>query len=179
VVREYEEANLQQSAYLPPYRPGKGYITQALDKIIVAANTLSPVEASFYLMTRIPYLRAFANGNKRTARLAANIPLLAAGLLPISFVDFNRAQYIRGMAAFYELGSATIMEKVFIESYIKSIIRSSDIPVSMRARGLDIDKVSASLADYVSKGKFPSDEVSAAFIGANSKRAHRPKADKT
>jgi hypothetical protein len=52
---------------------------------------LHPIEAALYLMTRIPYVQVFANGNKRTSRLAANTALLAGGLLPFSFADVDKA----------------------------------------------------------------------------------------
>lgn len=164
IPREYEDVNLGQSAYYPPYRPGSGYIRQALQQIVAIAQGLAPLEAAFYLMTRIPYLQAFANGNKRTSRLAANLPLLAHGLLPISFVDFDKAEYIRGMAAFYELGNIQIIENVFIRGYVRSAIRGSDVPVSMRLRGLDMDHVAGQLCAYVVTGHFPQDPVASAFI---------------
>ena len=41
-------------------------------RILEQANALHPVQAAVYLMSRLPYLQAFANGNKRTSRLAAN-----------------------------------------------------------------------------------------------------------
>ena len=166
VPREYEDVNLGRSAYLPPFRPGSGYIKKALIDIVSIANSLSAVESAFYLMTRIPYLQAFANGNKRTARLAANLPLLSHGLLPISFVDFNRAQYIQGMAAFYELNNLQIIENTFIDGYVRSIIRGSNIPPSMRATGFDIDDIANKLVYYVNSGTFPKNLRAAAFVAA-------------
>jgi Fic family protein len=164
VPREYEDVNLGRSAYLPPFRPGSGYIKKALTEIVAVANDLPPVESAFYLMTRIPYLQAFANGNKHTARLAANLPLLTHGLLPISFVDFKRAQYIQGMAAFYELNNLQIIEATFINGYVRSIIRGSNIPLSMRVTGFDIDDIAKKLVSYVNSGSFPKNPRAAAFV---------------
>lgn len=175
VPREYEDVNLGRSAYLPPFRPGSGYIKKAFTEIVATANNMSPVESAFYLMTRIPYLQAFANGNKRTARLAANLPLLSHGLLPISFVDFNRAQYIQGMAAFYELNNIQIIENAFINGYVRSIIRGSNIPPSMRATGFDIDDVAKKLVSYVNSGTFPKHPRAAAFVGLTSN--DKPRSD--
>ncbi|MDR3481203.1 MAG: Fic family protein [Burkholderiaceae bacterium] len=166
IAREYADVNLQRSAYLPPFRPGTGYIEKALNEIVDIAKTLHPVESAFYLMTRIPYLQPFANGNKRTARLAANLPLLSNGLLPISFVDFNRAKYIQGMAAFYELGSPQIMEGVFVNGYVRSIFRGSQLPASIRVTGFDIDAGVSKLASYVQTGTFPKDAFATAFVGS-------------
>lgn len=98
IPREYQEVRLGRSAYSPPFQPATGYIQRAFAQIVETARTLRPVQSAFYLVGRIPYLQVFANGNKRTARLAANLPLLQAGLLPISFVDFKKADYVLGMA---------------------------------------------------------------------------------
>lgn len=164
VPREYEDVNLQRSAYLPPFRPGTGFIARALNTILDTAKTLEPIAAAFYLMIRIPYLQAFANGNKRTARLAANLPLLKNGLLPISFVDFDRAEYIRGMAAFYELGSAQIIENVFIRGYVKSIIRGSHVPAELRIDGINTEAVAKELTAFVMKGSTPTNKVARSFL---------------
>ena len=67
------------------------------------------------MITRILYPQAFANRNKRTSRVAANAPLLSHGVLPFSSSDVNKADYIRGTAAVYELDSMHVGEKTFIE----------------------------------------------------------------
>lgn len=164
-VREYEDVNLGASAYMPPFRPGTGFVAQSLDHILEVANALQPVQAALYLITRIPYLQAFANGNKRTARLAANAPLLAAGLLPFSFADVNKADYIRGMAAFYELGSLHVMAQAFIHGYARSVVRGSDVPINMRTQGFDGERVGQALALYINTGRMPEDAVARVFIG--------------
>ena len=162
--REFEEVNLGASAYMPPFRPGTQYIAKAFAQIIGTANNLHPICAALYLMTRIPYLQAFANGNKRTSRLAANAPLLTAGLLPFSFADVDKADYIRGMAAFYELGSMHVIEQTFIDGYVKSVVRSSNIPASMRVLGFDVDAVAKALVDYVNTGRKPANPRALLFL---------------
>lgn len=164
--REYEDVNLAASAYIPPSRPGTGFVAAALKDILLTAGTLKPVAAALYLMTRIPYLQAFANGNKRTSRILANVPLLAAGLLPISFADVDKADYIRGMAAFYELGSLYLIEQTFLAAYAKSIVRSSQIPLGLRVRGFDIDAAAAALLAYINSGQRPKDKTAVIFLGA-------------
>lgn len=162
--REYEDVNLATSAYMPPFRPGTQYIAKAFAQIIDTANSLRPIQAALYLMTRIPYLQAFANGNKRTSRLAANAPLLGAGLLPFSFADVDKANYIRGMAAFYELGSMHVIEQTFIEGYVKSVVRSSNIPANMRTLGFDVDAVAQALVEFVNTGRKPGDPRALVFL---------------
>ncbi|WP_431260286.1 hypothetical protein ACQ86G_09145 [Roseateles chitinivorans] len=36
----------------------------------------------------------------------------------LSYVDVDKAEYLRGMAAFYELGSARVIERTFIRAYV-------------------------------------------------------------
>ena len=155
IPREFEDVRLGRSAYSPPFRPATGFIKQAFVEIVETAKTLPPVQSAFYLMTRIPYLQVFANGNKRTARLAANLPLLQAGLLPLSFVDFKKADYVLGMAAFYELGDIQVLQKVFLEGYVRSIIRGSDLPAAVRVAGLKSDELMRTLVTYVHTGQTP------------------------
>lgn len=164
VVREYEEVRLGRSAYNPPFRPATGYIAKAISAMLETARTLPPVQAAFYLMTRIPYLQVFANGNKRTARLAANLPLLQAGLLPLSFVDFKKADYVLGMSAFYELGDTQLIQQVFLDGYVRSIIRGSDIPAAQRLSGFSVDDIAQSLLKYVRSGEAPTGSA-AMFLG--------------
>ena len=164
--REFEDVNLATSAYMPPFRPGTQYIAKAFAQIIDTANSLHPIQAALYLMTRIPYLQAFANGNKRTSRLAANSPLLCAGLLPFSFSDVDKADYIRGMAAFYELGSMHVIEQTFIHGYVKSVVRSSNIPANMRTLGFDVNAVAQSLVEFVNTGRKPVDARALVFLSA-------------
>lgn len=162
--REFEDVNLANSAYLPPFRPNTGYVAEALAQVIAMAGGLHPVQGALYLMTRIPYLQAYANGNKRTSRLAANAPLLTAGLLPMSFADMDKADYIRGMAAFYELGSLHVIEQTFLHGYVRSVLRSSDLPSALRARGFDAPAVAGALVDFINTGRRP-EGGAARFVG--------------
>lgn len=121
VVREYQDVTIALSAYMPPFRPGTGYIKEMLNMILENAKKIeNPIQACFYLLTRIPYLQPFQDGNKRTARAMCNIPLMQAGLPPISFVDFDRQEYITSMLAFYEVGSLSLAERCFVDAYQKS-----------------------------------------------------------
>jgi Fic family protein len=124
VAREYNDVNIALSAYLPPFRPGTGYIGKMLERIMSNVQRIdNPIQAAFYLLTRLPYLQPFQDGNKRTSRALCNVPLLQAGLAPISFVDFAKRDYIVSLLAFYELGDARLAERSFAQAYIKSIAR--------------------------------------------------------
>jgi hypothetical protein len=75
------------------------------------------------VVQRIPCLQPFKDGNKRTSRAICNIPLIRAGLPPISFVDFGKQDYIVSLLAFYELGDTRLAERCLVEAYTKSIAR--------------------------------------------------------
>jgi len=123
-VRKHNDIDIALSSYLPPFRPGTDYLQEMLEHIFHIAQSIeSPVQASFYLLTRIAYLQPFQDGNKRTSRAMCNIPLINANLPPISFVDFAKKEYIISMLAFYELGDISLAESCFIEAYKKSIKR--------------------------------------------------------
>ena len=166
VPREYQEVWLGRSAYSPPFRPGTGYLAQALAEVVSTSRKLEPAAAALYLITRLPYLQAFANGNKRTARLAANLPLLGAGMLPISFVDFDKVEYVLGMAAFYELGDLQIIERAFIRGYVRSIVRGSDLPPAVRLTGFPVSETVDELVAYVHSGRLPRSRSALTFMKA-------------
>ncbi|MGJ7550520.1 Fic family protein [Pseudomonas alloputida] len=56
---------------------------QVLDK---ARQIKNPIEAAFFLWINLAYLQPFEDGNKRTSRLAANIPLMLYNCSPLSFL---------------------------------------------------------------------------------------------
>lgn len=82
-----------------------------------ASMAKDPFEASFALLAGIAYLQPFIDGNKRTGRLLSNIPLLKAGLPPISFIGVGRAAYGIGMTTWYELADTRYLGKSISEGY--------------------------------------------------------------
>lgn len=74
----------------------------------VAAKIIHPYEQSFFLLVHIAYLQAFADVNKRTSRLSANIPLIKNNLVPLSFNDIDKDDYISAMISIYEINDVTI-----------------------------------------------------------------------
>jgi len=85
-----------------------------------AAEINDPFEQSFFLLAHIPYLQAFVDINKRTSRVASNIPLLKADLAPMSFLTMDDAAYIDGLIGIYELNNVALLREVFIDSYLAS-----------------------------------------------------------
>jgi Fic family protein len=85
-----------------------------------AAAIEDPLEQAFFLLTHLPYLQPFSDCNKRTARIASNIPLLRAGLHPISWMGVDEDQYIDAILAVYEHNDTSLLEQMFVETMITS-----------------------------------------------------------
>ena len=85
-----------------------------------AAAITDPFEQSFFLLVHIPYLQAFDDINKRTSRIASNIPLLKADLVPMSFLTMDDIAYIDGLIGIYELGNVSLLREAYIDSYLAS-----------------------------------------------------------
>ncbi len=85
-----------------------------------AAAIIEPFEQSFFLLVHIPYLQAFDDINKRTSRIASNIPLLKADLAPMSFLTTEDSAYIDGLMGIYELNNVSLLREVYIDAYMTS-----------------------------------------------------------
>lgn len=107
------------SVYLPIALP------QRLEELLgitlnMAAEIRDPVEQAFFLMVHLPYLQPFEDVNKRVSRLAANIPLIAHNLCPLSFVDVPQQAYVDGVLGVYELNRVDLLRDVFVWAYERS-----------------------------------------------------------
>lgn len=87
-----------------------------------AAAITDPFEQSFFLLVHIPYLQAFDNVNKRTSRIASNIPVLKADLAPMSFITMDDGTYIDGLIGVYELNNVSLLHKLYIDAYLASAV---------------------------------------------------------
>ncbi|MGH2544421.1 MAG: Fic family protein, partial [Ardenticatenaceae bacterium] len=112
-------AGISHSSYTPP---GDEFVIEEEFQIIVdkAAAISDPFEQSFFLLVHIPYLQAFADVNKRTSRIASNIPLLKADLAPMSFVTMDDKAYIDGLIGIYELNNVSLLREIYIDAYLAS-----------------------------------------------------------
>ena len=116
-------------------------IEEALDVLLDTASAIpDPFERAFFAMVHIPYLQPFTDVNKRTSRLAANIPLIRANLCPLSFVDVPERAYIEGTLGVYEQNRVELLCDVFVWAYGRScaqyrVVRESmGQPDSLRLR---------------------------------------------
>lgn len=83
----------------------------------VSREIEDPFEAAFFVLAAPAYLQAFAAGNKRLGRVMCNMPLLRAGLPPISFASVSAGEYSRAMIAFFESGDADPLSSVIAKAY--------------------------------------------------------------
>lgn len=115
--------------------------------IAKAVEIADPFEQSFFLLVHIPYLQVFDDINKRTSRIAANIPLLRAGLAPMSFMTMDDNSYIDGLIGIYELHNVSLLREVYIDAYVASAQNYS----ALRAEVETPEKAALTYRDFVRK----------------------------
>ncbi len=92
-----------------------------LESILNKANQIiDPFEQSFFIMVHLPYLQPFADINKRTSRLAANIPLLKANLCPLTFLDVPEEAYSKAVLGVYEMNRIELLRDLYLWAYERS-----------------------------------------------------------
>ena len=110
------------SAYVPLSIPAR--LDDELNMLSDKASKIdNPFEQSLFLMATISYLQFFVDVNKRTGRLMANVPLLKAGLSPLSFLNVDKTEYTRGILSFYELGRSDVLAAAYEKGYVASASR--------------------------------------------------------
>lgn len=117
-----------------PYVPNAvpQVIEDALDLLLHRASAIpDPFEQAFFAMVHIPYLQPFTDVNKRTSRLAANIPLIRANLCPLSFVDVPERAYVEGTLGVYEQNRVELLRDVFAWAYARSCAQYRVVRESM------------------------------------------------
>lgn len=141
-VRQHA-VEIGQSVYRPLSVPQQ--IESMLDLLLDKARQIAdPFEQSFFVMVHLPYLQPFADINKRTSRLAANLPLFQANLCPLTFLGVPEAAYSRAMLGVYELARVELLRDLYVWAYerstqeylaIKQDLTQPD-PVRLAYRGL-------------------------------------------
>ncbi len=79
-----------------------------------------PFEQALFILIFIPYIQPFEDINKRTSRIACNIPFIQKKMVPISFKNVDRDRYIQSLLLIYEHNDIAAMKELFIESYLSS-----------------------------------------------------------
>ena len=120
-LRRFDVA-ISGSVYQPLAVPQQ--LEEHFDTLLAKAQAIEdPFEQAFFAMVQLPYLQPFEDINKRTSRLAANIPLIRHNLAPLSFVDVPHDLYIEGTLGVYELNRVELLRDVFAWAYERSCQR--------------------------------------------------------
>ncbi len=102
------------------YRPldNEFQIREALEDSCALINGKENVfEKALLTIVLLSYIQPFADGNKRTARIAGNAILLAWGYCPLSFRTVDSVDYKKAMLLFYEQNNIAAFKQIFIEQY--------------------------------------------------------------
>lgn len=106
------------------YRPldNDFQIREALEDTCTLVNGKKNVfEKALLALVLLSYIQAFADGNKRTARITSNALLIANGYCPISFRTVDSIDYKKAMLIFYEQNNITAFKKIFIEQFLFAV----------------------------------------------------------
>jgi Fic family protein len=102
------------------YKPldNEHQIREALNDMCALINDKEDIfEKSLFALVLLSYMQAFADGNKRTARIVGNAILIANGYCPISFRTIDSIEYKKAMLIFYEQNNISAFKKIFINQY--------------------------------------------------------------
>lgn len=121
-----DEGRIRQHAVdigLSVFRPlsAPQQIDELLNVVLAKVNKITdPFEQSFFVMVHLPYLQPFADINKRTSRLAANLPLFRANLCPLTFLDVPEQAYSRATIGVYEMTRVELLRDLYVWAYERS-----------------------------------------------------------
>lgn len=117
-VRQHA-VDISKSVYRPLSTPQQ--IEDALETLLNKANQIrDPFEQSFFMMVHLPYLQPFADINKRTSRLAANLPLFRTNLCPLTFLGVPEQAYSRATLGVYEMTRVELLRDLYVWAYERS-----------------------------------------------------------
>lgn len=112
--------NISGTVYVPTQVPS--LLEEMLESIVHKARLIkNPIEAAFFLWVNLAYLQPFEDGNKRTSRLAANIPLMLYNCAPLSFLDVDLHDHAKAMLGVYECQDVSLAADLFGWAYRRSL----------------------------------------------------------
>ena len=124
--------NISDTVYVPSQAPA--LLAEMLEAVVAKARLIrNPIEAAFFLWVNLAYLQPFEDGNKRTSRLAANIPLMLYNCSPLSFLDVSPSDYARAMLGVYEFQDVSCALDLFVWTYRRSMKKYVVVMESMGA----------------------------------------------
>ncbi|TVQ96081.1 MAG: Fic family protein [Deltaproteobacteria bacterium] len=131
--------DISGSVYRPLDVPSR--IRECLVMILQKATAIpDAIERAFFLLVHLPYLQPFVDVNKRTSRIAANLPLLQRNLCPLTFVDVPPHAYTLAILGVYELTRTELLRDLLLWAYERSardygVLRQShEAPNPLRLR---------------------------------------------
>ncbi len=103
---------LPATVYEPP--SDRWLIRTCFETVLRVANGIAdPVERAFFLLTHLLYLLPFDRCNATLALLTMNVPLLAAGLRPVTFAAVQPGDLLAGIRAVWELNRTELLGDTF------------------------------------------------------------------
>lgn len=113
------EVSIGQTTYQPI--ANQFQLKELFELVLIKARKIKdPFEQSFFILIHLSYLQAFEDVNKRTSRLACNIPFIKNNFCAMSFTDVPRDGYIRALLAIYEKNEIEPMLDLFYWAYSRS-----------------------------------------------------------
>ena len=110
------------SAYLPETDPH--VVGASMRRLCTVAETIhDPFEQALFVMAQLAYLQPFAGLNEPLSRLAANIPLVASGLPPLTFEDVSPEAHSSALLCVYEFNRIEPLRDLFVWAYWRSVAR--------------------------------------------------------
>ena len=110
---------ITSSAYRPLSTPQQ--LGSQFDSMLTKLCAIDdPFEQSFFVMVHLPYLQPFIDVNKRTSRLAANLPLFKHRLCPLTFIDLPESAYTTALLCVYETTTVEALRDVYVWAYERS-----------------------------------------------------------
>jgi Fic family protein len=93
-------------------------IKEALRDMCELVNKRENVfEKALLVLILLSYIQAFADGNKRTARIISNAVLMNNNYCPVSFRTINSIEYKKAMLLFYEQNNINAFKNIFINQF--------------------------------------------------------------
>ena len=133
-----------KSVYRPLSVPAQ--VDELLDVMLDKVRRIGdPFEQSFFVMVHLPYLQPFADVNKRTSRLLANLSLLRANLCPLTFLDVPAATYNSAVLGVYEMTRVELLRDLYMWAYE----RSTHEYLAVKADLVEPDPVRLAYRDFI------------------------------
>ncbi len=93
-------------------------IKEALEELSKLVNNEQNIfSKALFVLVLISYIQAFADGNKRTARIISNAILMDNNYCPLSFRTVDSIEYKKAMLIFYEQNNISAFKKIFIDQF--------------------------------------------------------------